>query len=396
MKMKRNLLFVPFVAVLTLLMVSVSSASELASDLETSFNGVDLDSYTVMSGMTGNTVPVKVTFTALEDMSEVRVHIRMEGHREEVSTSTARFDIVDGVTYTKLLNLRLPSDEKDLTREYTLYVEISSAKDRTEEEYTIQMQRESYQLDILAIDCNSLVSAGEVVPVTVVVKNTGYNDADDVFITASIPSLDLSARTYVGELVSTDEDDEDDEVSVSKTLYIKVPENAQGTYELEVSVYNLDSKTSAKKLISVSESGAVSVLTAVKNKDLKAGETVTYELILINSGENVKAFNIKEVSGSDLTVSVPSIVVVGPHSSETVSIVVTASDSASIGTYTFTIEVEGKQTVFGANVIGTSVSNSVVALTVILVIVFIVLLAVLIILLTRKEKPIEEVETSYY
>jgi len=156
--MKINLLFVPFVAVLTLLMISVSSASELASGLETSFDGVDLDSYTVMSGMTGNTVPVKVTFTSLENMGEVRVNVRMEGHREEVSASTARFDIVDGVTYTKLLNLELPSDEKDLTREYTLYVEISSAKDRTEEEYIIQMQRESYQLDILAIDYNSKVS----------------------------------------------------------------------------------------------------------------------------------------------------------------------------------------------------------------------------------------------
>lgn len=394
--MKRNLLFVPFVAVLTLLMVSVSSASELASGLETSFNGVDLNAYTTMSGITGNTVPVRVTFTSLKDMSEVRIHVRMEGHREEVSASTARFDIVDGVTYTKLLNLKLPSDEKNLLREYTLYVEISSAKDRTEKEYTIQMQRESYQLDILSIDHNSKVSAGDVVPVTVVVKNTGYNDADDVFVTASIPSLDILARTYVGELVSTNKNDRDDEVSVSKTLYIKIPENAQGAYELEVSVYNLDSKTNARKLISVSESGAVSVLTAVKNKDLKSGETVSYELILINSGENVKAFNIKAVSGSDLAVSVPSIVVVGPRSSETVSVAVTASNSASIGTYTFTVEVDGKQNVFGANVIGTSVSNSVVALTVVLVVVFIVLLAVLIILLTRKEKPIEEVETSYY
>jgi hypothetical protein len=53
--------------------------------------------------------------------------------------------------------------------------------------------------------------------------------------------------------------------------------------------------------------------------------------------------------------------------------------------------------VFGANVAEASdVSASVVALTVILVIIFIVLLAVLVTLLARKEKPMEEVETSYY
>jgi hypothetical protein len=399
--MRKNLLFVSFIAVLTLF-VSVVSASfgsfvfdkGLAAGLETSFDGVDLTSFTVMSGATGNTVPVKVTFTALKDMSEVRVNVRMEGHREEISASTARFDIVKGVTYTKLLSLRLPSDEKELTREYTLYVEVSSAEDRTEKLYKIQMQRESYQLDILAVDYNSRVSAGDVVPVTIVVKNTGFNTAEDVFVVASIPSLEISARTFIGELVSMNEDYDD--TSASKTVYFKVPENAKGTYELEISVYNLDSKTIARKLISVVESDTLSVLAAVKNKDLEAGESVTYELILVNSDDNVKSFNIREVSGQDLDVSVPSIVVVGPRSSETVSVTVRANDDASIGTYTFTIEVDGKPVVFGANVTGTSVSNSVIALTVILVIVFIVLLIVLIILLTRKEKPMEEVETSYY
>jgi len=393
--MRKNLLFVPFVAVLTLLIASVS-AGELTKtcSLETSFDGVELESFTIMSGMTGSTVPVKVTFTALKNMSEVRVNVRMEGHREEVSDSTTRFDIVEGVTYTKLLSLKLPSDEKELTREYTLYVEVSSAKDRTEKKYMIQMQRESYQLDILAVDYNSRVSAGDIVPVTIVVKNTGFNSADDVFVVASIPSLEILARSFVGDLVPVDEDYDD--TSISKTIYFKVPEKAKGVYEIEILVYNSDSETSVRKLISVIESDTLNVLAAVKNKDLRAGEAVTYELIIVNSEDNVKSFNVREVSGKDLAISVPSIVVVGPRSSETVSVTVRANDDASIGTYTFTVEVDGKPVVFGANVTGTSVSNSVIALTVILVIVFIVLLAVLIILLTRKEKPIEEVETSYY
>jgi uncharacterized membrane protein len=129
---------------------------------------------------------------------------------------------------------------------------------------------------------------------------------------------------------------------------------------------------------------------------LKAGETVTYELIIVNSDDNVKIYNLEAVAGEYLTVSVPSVVTVGPESSETVLVTVTAADNAEQGTYTFSVDVDGEQTVFGATIEGSSVSTSVVALTVILVIVFIVLLAVLIALLTRKEKPIEEVETSYY
>ena len=98
-----------------------------------------------------------------------------------------------------------------------------------------------------------------------------------------------------------------------------------------------------------------------------------------------------------MDVSAPSVVTVGPDSSETVSILVSAKDDAKIGTYTFSVDVDGKQAVFGANVVGSSTSTSFVALTVVLVIIFLVLLAVLIVLLTtRKEKSTEEVETSYY
>jgi preprotein translocase subunit SecG len=47
-------------------------------------------------------------------------------------------------------------------------------------------------------------------------------------------------------------------------------------------------------------------------------------------------------------------------------------------------------------VTGQTVSYSAIALTVVLVIIFVALLVVLAVLLTRKSKPTEEVETSYY
>jgi preprotein translocase subunit SecG len=98
-----------------------------------------------------------------------------------------------------------------------------------------------------------------------------------------------------------------------------------------------------------------------------------------------------------LIVSAPAVVTVGPQSSTTVPISVTASDKADLGSYTFSVLVDGKQTVFGAEIVeGSSVSNPVVVLTVILAIIFVVLLVVLIVLLVRRDKPAEEAETSYY
>ncbi len=400
--MKRNLLLVPFFAVLALMFVSFASAGELVSgDIDTTFNGVDLTSSMTMTGEVNGIVPVRVTFDADENMSDVRIEVSMEGYRDDVEAKTSRFDIIDGNTYTKLLSLELPRDADYLNDEYTLYVEISSKTKRDVVEYDLSLQRDSYTMEILSVDYNTKVSAGDVFPVSVVLKNTGFNRADDNYVVVSIPELGVSTRGYAGDLIPTedceDEACDEEEDSVQKTVYLQIPENAvSGVYELEIEAYNKDSKTRVRELISVGESDSTIILAAVKNQDMNAGETKTYDLVIVNSADDVKVFNVQSVSGSDLSVSVPSVVTVGPDASKTVSILVTADDDAEVGTYTFSVDVDGKQIVFGANVIGKSVSTSMVALTVILVIIFVVLLAVLIVLLTRKEKQIEEVETSYY
>ena len=392
--MKRNVLLVPFVAVLTLLVVAFASA-ELAVNIDTDFNGVELGANTMVGGV----VPVRVTFDSIADEEDVKVKVYMEGHRDDVSVYSNRFDIETGNTYTKLLSLKLPSDSYDLSDEYTLYVEIVSQDDKSEVDFTISVQRESYTFEIASVDYSSKVSGGDVFPVSVVVKNTGYNRMDDTYVVATIPALGVSARGYVGDLIPGEDyvDYEDEEDSMYRTIYLQVPENtATGVYDLNVEVYNHDAKVSVTKLVSVSESVSSVVLAAVKNQDLMGGETAVYDMIIVNSADDIKVFNIKTVSGDALSVSVPSVVTVAPDTSETVPVTVRAANDAEIGTYTFSVDVNGKQTVFGANVIGTSVSTSLVALTVILVIIFVVLLAVLVVLLTKKEKPMEEVETSYY
>ncbi|MBT6689813.1 hypothetical protein HN903_00620 [archaeon] len=395
--MKRNVLLIPFVAVLTLLVASVASAG-LATNIDTDFNGVALSGST-MVGDVDDVVPIRVTFDSIADETDVKVKVYMEGHRDDVSAYTNRFDIENGNTYTKLLSLELPSDSNFLSEEYTLYVEIVSQDDKSEERYTVSMQRESYTLEILSVDYSSEVSAGDVFPVSVVVKNIGYNRMDDAYVVVSVPALGVSTRGYVGDIIPTEDyiDYDDEEDSVYRTVYLQIPENAvNGVYDLDVEVYNDDTETSVTKLIAVGGSASSMILAAVKNQDLNAGETITYDMIIVNSADDVKVFNIDSVSSDDLSVSVPSVITVGPDASETIQITVTASSDAEVGTYTFSVDANGQSLVFGANVVGASVSTSVVALTVILAIIFIVLLAVLVVLLTKKERPIEEVETSYY
>jgi hypothetical protein len=251
--MKKNVLLIPFVAVLTLLVVSMASAG-LADDMYTKFNGVTLSNGSTMVGNVDDVVPFRVTFDAAADASDVRIKVYMEGHRDDVSVRTDRFDIEAGVTYTKLLSLRLPSDSDDLSESYTLYVEVVNKNDRSEAEYTVSMQRESYTLEVLSVDYNSRVEAGDVFPVSVVVKNTGYNRMDDTYVVVSIPALGASARGYVGDLIVTseDEDNEDKEDSINKIVTLMVPADvASGVYEMEVVVYNDDAKTITGNLIAI-------------------------------------------------------------------------------------------------------------------------------------------------
>ena len=315
--MKRNILLVPFVAVLALMFVGFASAN-LASNVYVEFNGEGIGFNDNLASFAGEVVPVRVTFTAGEDADDVKIEVGMYDGRDDVDAATGRFNTVQGKRYTKLLSLRLPSDFDGELEEMTLSVEIYDADHDTadyDEDYRVSMQRESYELDVLSVDYASKVFAGNVFPVSVVVENNGYEFSEDNFVIVSIPALGISVRGYIGDLDAIEDygNDNHEEDAIQKTVYIEVPEDTEsGVYEMEISVYNDDSKT------------------------------ITGRLIAIDG-----------VDAEDDGIEV-------------------ADDEKS------------------------SASASVVALTVILAIIFVVLLVVLVVLLTKKEKPIDEVETSYY
>ncbi len=401
--MKTKTLLISMVALLAVFLVGAVSAAEIAvggsSGLTVSFKDFVLSGNN-MVGYVGETVPVRVTFTSNVDVADARIKVRMEGHREEIASSTRRLTLVAGGTYTELLNLRLPSGLAETLDNYTLYVGVYAASDDTEETFNIQMQRESYELKVLSVDYNVDVAAGSTVPVMVVVKNTGFQNNDDVYLIVAVPELGISARAYLEDLVAIEdcEDGCDRRDSVSKILNLKIPENAEeGLYDMTVTVYNSDSRTVEKKVLKVSAPTTSSLVATTRNQDIKVGETKTYDLVIVNSDDNIRVYTVSATSSSALEVSVPSTVTVAPQSAYTVPITVKAKSGTEAGSYTFTVSVNGQQTSFVANVEKSTISDKgVIALTIILAIIFVALLVLLIVLLFKREKKVEEVETSYY
>ena len=204
--MKRNMLLVPFLAVLTLMIVGFASAGLAVGDVDVELNGVDID--TDLVSFSGDVVPVEVVFTAGVDAEDVKIRVSIYDGRDDVSVSSGRFNIVMDKTYKKLLALELPSDIDEDLDERTLTVEIYDADYDTvdyDEDFLVSMQRESYSLDILSVDYSSQVSAGDVIPVSIVTKNVGFNIMDDNYVVVSIPALGVSTRGYAGDLIPTED-----------------------------------------------------------------------------------------------------------------------------------------------------------------------------------------------
>jgi len=259
--MKKNILLVPFVAVLALMIVGFASAG-VFDITEVEIDGVSLDGHDSSSNagfMAGDMVPVRVWFAVesfADNQSDVEIEVEFDGYDQTEVVSQDFGYAESGIEYrSKIFNLRIPGDVDDKLENTVLYVKVSSRDGKDEVEYRINLQRESQNLDVLAVDYSSKVVAGDVFPVSVVVENNGYGFAEDNFVVVSIPALGISARGFIGDLDATENYDNDnhEEDALQKTVYLEIPEDAEsGVYEMEVVVYNDDSKTTVGKLIGVS------------------------------------------------------------------------------------------------------------------------------------------------
>ena len=430
MEMISKNLLVPFLVIASvLLLVSTVSAAEIADVYRITVDGADVEGTVFNSGDTvsvvaGDTATIKVYFTALENDQDVSVKAEIEGDKVDVEANSASFDVEKGKRYSKVLTLKMPFELEDqLSDDITLNIEVNGNDHKTElDEITLRIQRASYDADIKSVNAPKSVFAGESFPVDVVLKNIGYNDLEDVFVSVSIKELGVESSDYLGDIVAiecsdSDEDEdptdlygvdisrkcnENDVDTVRGRLSLKIPfEVEPGVYSLEVSVKNDDTTSSMTKQIAVENDFVSNVVVTNTRKTVAVGEEAEYSLLIVNPTDKVKVFRVVTESSGDLSSSASEAVVAVPAgSSKTVAVTAKAETE---GEYNFNVNVfSGEKLVdvvtFTAKVEGSKVgaNNPVVVLTVILAIVFLVLLVVLIVLLGRKPEKAEEFGESYY
>lgn len=397
--MKQGIFYLVTVLAFAVLLLGLVSATAPTSNIAIEVNGQTAGSNAVFAG---ETVPLKVSFTASADSDDVIINVWLAGAGGKIA-STERFDVLSSKTYTKYFSVPIPFNI-DPNETLTLEVSVESNDGSYSKEFVLSAQRESYITEILDVNMESTTKAGSTMPVDIVLKNRGYHDSQDQFVKITIPALGVTSKAYFGDLSSVDQPSDYtlNNDAAERRMYVAIPANAPaGVYDVEIEAYNSDSSTVAnKKIAVVAANSDNTIVSAISTKTFSPGEKVAYTTTLVNSGDKIALYEVVLSSSSGLTVSLDEPVIAVPAgNSKAIKYDVSA---AKAGTYTFTANIYSsgnlvKTETFTANVQGTGIAgNATVLLTVVLAIIFVVLLVVLIVLLTRKPEKKEDFGESYY
>ena len=410
--MKKNIVLASLVAILAV--AFVASIVAATSSLDVNVHQIEVDGLDATSNnvavVAGTKVPVTVDFTANENASDVVVSAWFQGERSGTFVENDFADLIQGKEYKLRLSVNIPSDV-DPEQELTLFVRVETDSGNYEEELTLQGQRMADNLEVLLVDFESNAKPGETVPITVVLKNMGRQEAEDTFVSVKVPELSISRSAYFEDLSPVDICDSDngecDQAdSRERKLYITIPEDAKsGKYEISVRAFNGDTETVvAKSLTVLAPRAEGNVLSNPTGKQFAVGQETSYDLVLVNSGNKIAIYNLAPITSDALTIRLSEPVAIVPAgSSKIVKVYVTANRegtfpfSVGVTSDNFTKEAQYLATVQGRSITGgSSTSSNIIALTIVLAVIFVVLVVILVVLLTRRPEKTEEFGESYY
>lgn len=378
--------FIVFASIL--LLASTVSAAELTDNVLVEvndvavarYNGTAVTALDELSVVAGETVTVKLYVTASivePRTSDVKIEAEIEGDKESVDARTASFDMEDGKTYVKTLTLKVPSElEDELSNDFSLSLKIWNSNYKSEfGNIFLRVQKPSYDVEVKSVTTSNSIEAGKSFPVDIVLKNVGYNDLEDVYVSVKIAGLDVEKTAYFGDLVAIETDEDED--TASGRLYLDIP------YDVESGLYTLEVKIESEDLPGKTVSKQISVENGFPEIAMKSGDN----LLLLNPTDQLRVYRVVYQT-KEATVVVPA------GESKTIPVEFGATD-AQFDVFVFsgdkllsTVKFSGSE--------DSGTASPIIVLTVILAIVFLVLLVVLIVLMTKKPQKTEEFGESYY
>jgi uncharacterized membrane protein len=414
-----------------LLAINVSAISNV------NFNKIEVNGVDVTSGDTiyverGDNVEIRVQIKSTATYQDVNVKAWLGGYEySDVEDISSMFDIIPGVTYSKVLNLQLP-DDMEASNVYKLHIQVYNDDDSKEVVVPVKLQvqetRHKLNIEDVIIRPSTNVEAGRPIFVSVRLENMGAKDEKDIKVSASIPDLGVSSRDYMDKLVNEQNDNTCDNndcksSASSNELYLRIPEDAKtGNYDVKVEVtYNNGHSTISKteKIFvtgskTIEEKNAQAIISIdTTTQTIEQGQEAAYKVMFANLGDTKNIYSI-EITGTsswaDSRVE-PSFITVDPNTTGEVFIYVKAKDNAQVGDHSFNVKIMSNNNVIKEATLTAKVSekqfvfgnlrNILITIGIILIVILIVLVIILAIKKSSEEKTgteqgMIEGQTYYY
>lgn len=400
-KMKK--LLTAMFALLLLAVPSVAAAMDVYVD-DVQAGGAPLSVYA------GGSLPVSVTYDVASNASDVVVEVELSyGHGKKTEMSTDPVDAFVGTFYKENLVLKLRDDVETLPsgETYTLTVTVKDGKGVTLESGTfdLALQRKNDVLEVQKVMLPSTLEAGKPAFMTVVLKNIGSDDQDDVYVKVTSSELGLNEEERAGDIAAQDDDEDEDTATLEIPLRIS-KDALEGTYTFKIKAYNDNVEVETSKTVFIKgvkkAADSTEVVPVVSSMSLKQGSSGVYKISLLNLGNAAQTYSVS-VEGLDgwATYEVnPLKVTLSPDSNQLVDLALTVSDKALVGGHAFTVKVnsdgkEVRELTLTANIEkNTWKIDAMLVSVVVLALVLVVLVAVLV--RSRSSGGETEAEESYY
>ena len=396
-------LLIPFLLVASILVITSfisATSTDAVNYTSIKVNGIEalpnISNYNV-AVLAGQTIPVTVTFTANSNQSNVRLSAELRGYINDVKDEILVGDIEEGQTYIKTLALTVPTDMTD-TKSDSINLVLNMWNEnfsQQQEIISLRQQRQTYNVQIMSLSSVNSIKAGNILPVDIVLKNTGYNPLNDLYVTISIPALNIKRTAYFGDLQTASSND-----TISGRIYLPVPYTAPaGTYTIQAEIKNHNLAETSITTVSITNQFKNNVIVDNPQATVNVGADAIYRLEVVNPTNSIKLYRIVPENSSGVKLSIDSTVVIPAESSRTVILTANAN---SAGNHHFNVDIFSGNDITGQVSLSLTaikgISNPATILTIILAITLTVLLVVLVVLLRKKKsnKKPEEFSESYY
>lgn len=359
------------IGLLTIFLVSLFAIIGVASALPVTIDQVKINE-DIVSEASANKIYnfekdqdilVKVRVTANANINDVQIEASLRGydHDDLMQDITDVFDMKNGTTYTKTLEipLRLRMDQDN----YKLRVRIEDRDGATTEE-TYELEVDAAGRHVITIKDVILspdyeVSAGRALLTSVRLKNYGEKDEEGIKVKVSIPEFGISASDFVDEL---NKEGDDDDQTTTEELYMRIPDDAKtGEYTLRVEVtYDDGDKREVKEMPikvrgsereaaaeAVEREKTIITLAAGAQTTARGGAEAVYPITITNQGAASKTYTISAdgANWAMFRISPSNVIVVGADESKAVNVYAAASANAPLGEQTFSVTVRSGEKV---------------------------------------------------